>query len=597
MKEMMTMPESYKYETKQKFTSEPRDGSDLIDLITELQKANSRLNEARRAALNLMEDAILSKTALQKSREQLALSLEAAKMGSFEWTSETRRIQLSEASIEVLGLTGDKPFLTSEEGYKLVHPDDLEKRKATFEKSGKLGEDYYNEFRIIRPLDQKIAWIAEKGKAVRDDKTGITVIRGVHWDMTEKKDAEEALLRSREELRQFNATLEQQIQARTKELQKQNNILKQAEELAQAGSWEYNVVTKEFIWSDGMYELFGLKKGSVITPAVYTDVAVEKDRAKAQKIVDAIRNDYRPFEETISISSDGNARIIKVKGAPLKNEKAEIEKVLGVDMDITEVQESHQRVMDLNKTLLTLNRESDSLNAELKTFASIAANNYGETLRQLYLNIELIVTHDARNLSNSGRANLRRAQSGIQKLKLVTDDLVFFSRLQEMGEKEEAIDLNALLGNLATEFLSQPNAPGVKINCDHFPPINGYPELLSLLFHHLLDNAIKFRKADTDHVVHIACAEIDDSEISGETAEKDKRYLAVSFIDNGIGFPPEESAKIFEMFYRVHEKGKYRGSGVGLSISKKIMEIHGGFITAESEEDKGASFYCYFPAE
>jgi PAS domain S-box-containing protein len=289
---------------------------------------------------------------------------------------------------------------------------------------------------------------------------------------------------------------------------------------------------------------------------------------------------------------------------PEKNEKGEIETVLAISRDVTELKkaeqemrESENRVGQLNKSLFALNKELNSLNSELKTFTGVAANDYGETLRHLYINLEMIVTNDARNLSNSGRANLRRAQGAIQKMKLVTEDLISFSKLREIGGREDNVNLNNFLRAAIDDFTNKPGQPPIQINCDHLPSINGYSQLLYLLFRNLLDNAIKFRKQDNDHVINITCRElVNGNKINIDGAEKNTNYTVISVSDNGIGFPQTESEKIFEMFYRLHEKVKYKGSGMGLTICKRIMEMHGGFIAAEGVPDQGATFHCYFPA-
>jgi signal transduction histidine kinase len=78
-------------------------------------------------------------------------------------------------------------------------------------------------------------------------------------------------------------------------------------------------------------------------------------------------------------------------------------------------------------------------------------------------------------------------------------------------------------------------------------------------------------------------------------AIKDMAYAIISVSDNGIGFEGEHADKIFELFYRISEKGNYRGNGIGLAMCKKIMTMHGGFMTAEGHPAKGATFSCYFP--
>jgi len=308
--------------------------------------------------------------------------------------------------------------------------------------------------------------------------------------------------------------------------------------------------------------------------------ALAKKINLSMKVVDPVTNDW------LNLSATPYADGLIVIFSDIQHEK-ETEQRL---------EQSEEKIRELNRSLSVTNRELNSLNTELKTFTNIVANNYSETLRHLYINLEMIVTNDARNLSNSGRANLRRAQGAIQKMKLVTDDLISFSRLHEIGSRGNNVDLNIILEKTVEDFRKQPGHPLTMINCDHLPPVNGYPLLLSLLFHHLMDNAIKFRKKDNDHIINVTCKESTNGDaIAYGAIDKNAKYHIISIEDNGIGFPQTESEKIFEMFSRLNEKGKYKGSGTGLALCKKIMEMHNGFITAEGKPDEGASFRCYFP--
>src|SRR5204863_4147057 len=129
------------------------------------------------------------------------------------------------------------------------------------------------------------------------------------------------------------------------EIAKQHNILKQAEELSGIGSWEYNIKTKEFLWSDGMYTLFNIKKGKQVKPALYLEHATKKERNVAEKLVNVIEISFQPFEETMYLKIDGDIKAIKIKATPLKNDKGEVEKMLGVNMDITASLESAQKIL------------------------------------------------------------------------------------------------------------------------------------------------------------------------------------------------------------------------------------------------------------
>jgi signal transduction histidine kinase len=125
--------------------------------------------------------------------------------------------------------------------------------------------------------------------------------------------------------------------------------------------------------------------------------------------------------------------------------------------------------------------------------------------------------------------------------------------------------------------------------------IHGYPFLLTVLFNHLIDNAIKFRNENSHPVIRIGCPGADIANTNHPSAIPGTRYNHFTISDSGIGFDKTHAEDIFTIFYRLHPKGAYKGSGIGLAICRKIMDIHGGFIVAESNVAEGATFHCYFP--
>lgn len=124
------------------------------------------------------------------------------------------------------------------------------------------------------------------------------------------------------------------------------------------------------------------------------------------------------------------------------------------------------------------------------------------------------------------------------------------------------------------------------VSVTELPVVMGYRRQLQQLFQNLLSNAIKYSKKDVSPVINI----------SGKTEEVDgKTFHAICVQDNGIGFAEEYTEKIFQIFSRLHGKNEYSGTGVGLSIAKKIAENHGGFIQATSVLGEGANFCVYLP--
>ena len=263
--------------------------------------------------------------------------------------------------------------------------------------------------------------------------------------------------------------------------------------------------------------------------------------------------------------------------------------------EMTDSRHADDKLMQLNHALFAKNRELEAISSELKTFNTIAANDYSETLRGLYTSMEFIITNDARNLSDAGKANLRRAQAAIQKLKLLTEDIIAFSKITT-DEPLSPVNLNEIIRRVEEKMQQKISENLAVITYKDLPVIYGYPLLVTILFTHLIDNAIKFRKADLAPTVTISYSRAAGNTIENSSANKDLQYDVISIVDNGIGFDQKEGEKIFTMFYRLHEKGKSKGSGIGLAICKKIMDLHNGFIASECTPEC-TTFRCYFPVQ
>ena len=165
--------------------------------------------------------------------------------------------------------------------------------------------------------------------------------------------------------------------------------------------------------------------------------------------------------------------------------------------------QAEERLMQLNRALFAKNRELEALSSELKTFNTIAANDYNDTLRNLYTSMEFIVSNDARSLSDSGKANVRRAQAAIQKLKLLTEDIIAFSKITT-EEPLTPVQLEKIISIVVENMQNKISEHNAVIVYKDLPVIHGYPLLLTILFGHLIDNAIKFRKPEEDPKIHIA---------------------------------------------------------------------------------------------
>ena len=549
----------------------------LFDDITERKKAEDQRAKAEKT---LLETEQKYRAELQQQVEERTIELKESKellqsiadaipdMISVQEYPSRKVIYFNREPYTLSGLSADElAKKTIEDRHKLVHPYDLTglQKYADSFASFSNNDIATVEYRVKNNLNEWI-WLSARGKVFeRDEKGNVISIVVIVQNINAQKKVEE-------------------------EIEKHHNILKQAEEIDKMGSWEYNIKTKEFLWSDGMYALFNIEKGKQVKPSIYLDHATEKERDIVEKFVNVIERSFQPLEETIYLKIDGDIKAIKIKAAPLKNNKGEVEKMLGVNKDITASLESQQKIMDLNGSLLSMNKELNFLNSELRSFNSITANNYSEGLRHVYINLETIITSDARRLSDSGRANIRRAQSAVQKMKLLTNDIHNYLELYDARIKKQLISPKINLQNVINEMKGKIEEANAKIEIAELPTLSADPVLFSKLIRNLIDNSIKFKKPGEDTVVtinHITDLNNEFANLAGIP------YTVITVTDNGIGFEPTD--KVFELFTQLGDQTKHKGSGMGLAMCKKIMEMHDGYIIAEAEPGKGASFHCCFP--
>jgi light-regulated signal transduction histidine kinase (bacteriophytochrome) len=250
----------------------------------------------------------------------------------------------------------------------------------------------------------------------------------------------------------------------------------------------------------------------------------------------------------------------------------------------------------LNRSLARKDKELKEKNAEILLFSHVTGHDLKEPLRRIYSFIELISSKESENLSGEGRSYLKRIQISVQRMGLLTDDLLNYSLLgKDRSEEISDLNLHSLLRfarNNLKEIIEEKNAI---IESTALPVIKGYRTLIVDLLQHLLSNSLKFQKNDVAPHIFITTAILNGKEINDPDALADKNYLRVSVEDNGMGFEQKDAERIFQMFQRLNDKNAYPGTGIGLALCRKIMQLHNGFISAESEVGKGSIFHCYFP--
>jgi signal transduction histidine kinase len=241
------------------------------------------------------------------------------------------------------------------------------------------------------------------------------------------------------------------------------------------------------------------------------------------------------------------------------------------------LEESNSALARSNGELERQARELVRSNGELDQFASIASHDLQEPLRKVRTFTERISETESENLSERGVDYLRRANASAERMQSLIEDLLRFSRVSSQARPFAPVDLASVTADVLDDLSEQVRRTNARVEVGELPTINADPVQMRQLLQNLISNALKFRHEDRAPVVRI-----DSSAESG--------WLVITVSDNGIGFEPQYARRIFRVFERLHGRGAYPGTGIGLALCRKIAERHGGTVVADSVPGEGASF-------
>lgn len=275
----------------------------------------------------------------------------------------------------------------------------------------------------------------------------------------------------------------------------------------------------------------------------------------------------------------------------LHNENNEIIGFSKVTRDLTERKKAENKLRQYAAEL-------EYQNNELKQFNYIASHDLQEPLRKITTFGEMLIRKLHGQLDMETTDLIKRMQSAATRMKNLIDDLLSYSRISTQTD----FQFNLINTTLVVEEVINDLDVNIKekegqVTTGKLFPILGNEWQLRQLFHNLLTNAIKYSKKELPPVISISGAIVkgSDTDFKLPAAFNDHVFQLIEVQDNGIGFDPQYTDKIFQVFQRLHGKSEYEGSGIGLSIVQKIIKNHNGYIKAVSEPGNGAVFSMLFP--
>ena len=239
-----------------------------------------------------------------------------------------------------------------------------------------------------------------------------------------------------------------------------------------------------------------------------------------------------------------------------------------------------RKVAERTKELLAMNRELEISNDELQQFTSVASHDLKEPLRKIQFFGSLIM--DGGVLDEKMTVYMDKIIRSSKRMSQLISDLLSFARLSEELSFEET-DINEMINDILFDLELGIKEKGAVVSTQPIPLLEVVPSLMRQLFQNLISNALKFSKPGVTPQIRIW------AEQEGEVA------CRISIADNGIGFDEKYRDKIFTLFQRLHAREAYEGTGIGLTIAKKIVEKHNGTISVNSQPGEGTTFFITLP--
>lgn len=259
----------------------------------------------------------------------------------------------------------------------------------------------------------------------------------------------------------------------------------------------------------------------------------------------------------------------------------------GLVVSYTNITESKQAQQQLEALVLELRRTNESL----EQFAYVASHDLQEPLRKIISFGDALEQDFAPELSEPAAVMIGRMQRAAGRMRLLVQDLLAYARLTSNPTAHQPVYLSDLLTAIVTDFEGVIQKQGVILTLDVLPTVVGDAQLLRDLFKNLVSNSLKFYRHDQPSRITIT------GQIISRPAALTGigRCAEICISDNGIGFDEQYVDRIFTVFQRLHGQNQYEGTGIGLAICKKIVELHGGGITARSQFGAGTTFTVWLP--
>jgi PAS domain S-box-containing protein len=542
-----------------------------LNTIQSLAEERNRAEAINTARLRLAE----SEAALRIAKEQLEITFKNVSASIYLFDNVGKILFLNHQAAEITKMS-PAPSDMGQQDLHWIHNRILEYFDV-FDEDGKVfsmqntpalttlrtGQTAEQVIHFVKKSDGSNRWILANAAPLLDEKGKLKMVLATSTDITVQKLAEKKIRESEEHFRNLTQALPQLV-------------------------WVTDTAGKQEFVTNRWKEYTGLEPIDAFTWSEMIHPDDTQTIAEAWNFSLQTGNTYKA--EARIRGKDGNYRWFHVQGEPIRDEKKEVIKWVSAFTDIHEQKQAEALLRQSEEKLEFLvkkrTEELERSNEDLQQFAHVASHDMKEPIRKIKIYSELISEEFNDQINTQAKHYLSKIQNASDRMLVMMDGVLRYAGMDGFLQDIETIDLNNIIQTVETDLEMVMQKKNAVIRRDGLPKIEGYPVLIYQLFYNLISNALKFSKTDIHPIIEITHSQ--------ETCT-DRMYFRLIIKDNGIGFEQEDAEWIFQSFATLNARENYEGTGLGLSLCKKIVNRHHGLLSATGKPGLGAEFIILLP--
>jgi two-component system CheB/CheR fusion protein len=503
-------------------------------------------------------------------------------------------VRHSNDDLKGVSLTKDLPALTAND--LLTRYIDVVEGEKNFHGTFRSNDDgKWYELTVVKMMDGFVATFTNVSERIQAEER----LRSNYME----------LISTRETLKKLNAELEDKVQERTRALALSEERFRLVSRVTNDAIWDWDFVNNTVWWSDTFYKQFGYEKTTVpLDRNGWLEKIHPQEQAAATSSIYAAINTHQSqwSREYRFRKEDGQYADVLDRAYILHDDNGTPYRMLGSMLDITELKKAEyeiaqakqaleEKVAERTAQLKQLNEALETSNHDLQQFASIASHDLQEPLRKIHMFSKAIQDRFGDQIPDDIKVYFGKIIRSTDRMRALIIDILNFSRLSAEITYYRRTDLETMFAEVLEDFEVTIREKKATVTSGDLPEIDLIPGQFRQVLHNLLSNALKFIRPETPPIIRLEATRIREKTFDAPP-DPAGTFYRFSITDNGIGFEEKFAENVFKLFQRLHPKDRFEGTGIGLAITKKIIERHNGLITVHTNEGRGARFDWILPA-